>query len=215
MSSEIKALLDEHFPQFEEALKERIAGAATIRTFYRDEVMMYSGRFFKSTMLVVGGRVKLYRESDDGKEFFMYYIEGGNACALSMICAARNQASEITAVAVENTDVIMVPLEMMDELMREYKTWYYFVLETYRSRFEELLIVIDQVAFKHMDDRLENYLFRQFTELNTRHLEITHQQIANDLNSTREVVSRLLKKMEQGGKIKLHRNEIELINLFV
>ncbi len=145
----------------------------------------------------------------------MYYIEPGNACALSMICAARNQASEITAVAVEDTQVIQVPLEIMDDLMREYKSWYYFVLETYRSRFEELLIVIDQVAFKHMDERLENYLFRQFTELNTKHLDITHQQIASDLNSTREVISRLLKKMEQNGKIKLHRNEIELINLFV
>lgn len=215
MAEDIYGLLEEHFPQFEDNLKERIASVATIRNYSRDEVMMYSGRFFKSTMLMVGGRVKLYRESTDGKEFFMYYIEAGNACALSMICAARNQASEITAVAVEDTQVIQVPLELMDELMREYKSWYYFVLETYRSRFEELLIVIDQVAFKHMDERLENYLFRQFTELNTRNLDITHQQIANDLNSTREVVSRLLKKMEQGGKIKLHRNEIELINLFV
>lgn len=145
----------------------------------------------------------------------MYYIEPGNACALSMICAARNQASEITAVAVEDTQVIQVPLEIMDDLMREYKSWYYFVLETYRSRFEELLVVIDQIAFKHMDERLEHYLFNQFNEYNSRRLEITHQQIANDLSSTREVISRLLKKMEQNGKIKLHRNEIELINLFV
>ncbi|HNK96557.1 MAG TPA: helix-turn-helix domain-containing protein, partial [Chitinophagales bacterium] len=102
-----------------------------------------------------------------------------------------------------------------DDLMREYKSWYYFVLETYRSRFEELLVVIDQIAFKHMDERLEHYLFNQFNEYNSRRLEITHQQIANDLSSTREVISRLLKKMEQNGKIKLHRNEIELINLFV
>jgi CRP/FNR family transcriptional regulator len=212
---DIKALLDKHFPQFEDALVERIATVASLRTFARDEVMMYSGRYFKSTILIVGGRVKLYRESDDGKEYFMYYIEAGNACALSMICAARNQASEITAVAVEDTQVIQVPLEIMDDLMRDYKSWYYFVLETYRSRFEELLVVIDQIAFKHMDERLEHYLFNQFNEFNSRRLEITHQQIANDLSSTREVISRLLKKMEQNGKIRLHRNEIELINLFV
>ncbi|HMU69601.1 MAG TPA: Crp/Fnr family transcriptional regulator [Chitinophagales bacterium] len=212
---DIRALLDNHFPQFEDALVDRIASVATLRTFARDEVMMYSGRYFKSTILIVGGRVKLYRESNDGKEYFMYYIEPGNACALSMICAARNQASEITAVAVEDTQVIQVPLEIMDDLMREYKSWYYFVLETYRSRFEELLVVIDQIAFKHMDERLEHYLFNQFNEYNSRRLEITHQQIANDLSSTREVISRLLKKMEQNGKIKLHRNEIELINLFV
>jgi len=215
MSEEVLALLEEHFPQFEDNLKARIASVATMRDFHRDEVMMYSGRFFKSTILIVGGRVKLYRESNDGKEYFMYFIEPGNACALSMICAARNQASEVTAVAVEDTQVIQVPLEVMDELMREFKSWYYFVLETYRARFEELLIVIDQIAFKHMDERLENYLFRMFTEMNTKRLEITHQQIANDLNSTREVISRLLKKLEQSGKIKLHRNEVELINLFV
>ncbi|HNM07911.1 MAG TPA: cyclic nucleotide-binding domain-containing protein, partial [Chitinophagales bacterium] len=120
---DIRALLDNHFPQFEDALVDRIASVATLRTFARDEVMMYSGRYFKSTILIVGGRVKLYRESNDGKEYFMYYIEPGNACALSMICAARNQASEITAVAVEDTQVIQVPLEIMDDLMREYKSW--------------------------------------------------------------------------------------------
>jgi CRP/FNR family transcriptional regulator, anaerobic regulatory protein len=100
---------------------------------------------------------------------------------------------------------------LMDILMRDYKTWYYFVVQTYRSRFEDLLNVIDQIAFKNMDERLLNYLDGQFGEFNTTMLQITHQQIASDLNSTREVISRLLKKMEQNGVIKLHRNAIEKI----
>ena len=128
-----------------------------------------------------------------------------------MICAARNKASEVTGVAVEDTVAILIPLELMDILMRDYKTWYYFVVQTYRSRFEDLLNVIDQIAFKNMDERLLNYLDGQFGEFNTTMLQITHQQIASDLNSTREVISRLPKKMEQNGVIKLHRNAIEKI----
>lgn len=208
---EISAALLKSFPDFESQLIEKIAEASTLRTFYRDEVIMHAGGYFKSTILVVDGLVKLYRENEDGGEYFMYYLEGGEGCALSMICAARNKASEVTGVAVEDTIAIQIPLELMDILMRDYKSWYYFVVQTYRSRFEDLLNVIDQIAFKNMDERLMHYLDGQFSELNTNLLQITHQQIASDLNSTREVISRLLKKMEQNGVLKLHRNAIEKI----
>lgn len=208
---EISAALLKSFPDFEPQLIEKIAEASTLRTFYRDEVIMHAGGYFKSTILVVDGLVKLYRENEDGGEYFMYYLEGGEGCALSMICAARNKASEVTGVAVEDTTAIQIPLELMDILMRDYKSWYYFVVQTYRSRFEDLLNVIDQIAFKNMDERLMHYLDGQFSELNTNLLQITHQQIASDLNSTREVISRLLKKMEQNGVLKLHRNAIEKI----
>ncbi len=208
---EIKAYLQKYFPQLEDRLIDTIAEKSSIRVFNRDEIIMQSGRYIRFTLLVVDGMVKLYRENDEGKEYFIYFLEPGDACALSLICAARNQHSEITAVAVEETTAILIPLEIMDALMRDYKSWYYFVLQTYRTRFEELLNVIDQIAFKNMDDRLELYLNNQFRDLKTNILQITHQQIANDLNSTREVISRLLKKMEQDGDIKLHRNAIELI----
>jgi CRP/FNR family transcriptional regulator len=161
-------------------------------------------------MLIISGKVKLYRESDDGSEFFMYFLEAGNACALSMICATRNQASEIMATAVEETEVLMIPIRYMDELMKQHKGWYYFVLETYRSRFEELLVVIDNIAFKNMDERLEWYLKQQAAKLG-KQLSLTHQQIANDLSSSREVISRLLKKMEKNQMVVLHRNSIEVL----
>jgi CRP/FNR family transcriptional regulator len=104
---------------------------------------------------------------------------------------------------------ILVPITLMDELMRDHKSWYYFVIETYRSRYEELLSVIDNIAFKSMDERLEVHLKNQHQKLNTRRLTITHQDIARDLTSSREVISRLLKKMEQRGDLVLHRNYIE------
>lgn len=199
------------FPLFDKDLAVFLSEAGEVKTFREGEVMMKTGQYFKSTMLIVNGKVKLYREGEDGNEFFMYFLEGGNACALSMICATRNQASGIMAVAVEETEVIMIPIRYMDELMTRYKSWYYFVLETYRSRFEELLVVIDHIAFKNMDERLEWYL-KQQAQKNGRTLNLTHQQIANDLNSSREVISRLLKKMERNKRLALHRNHIEWLS---
>jgi CRP/FNR family transcriptional regulator len=199
------------FPLFDKDLAVFLSEVGEVKTFREGEVMMKTGQFFKSTMLIVSGKVKLYREGEDGNEFFMYFLEGGNACALSMICATRNQASGIMAVAVEETEVIMIPIRYMDELMTRYKSWYYFVLETYRSRFEELLVVIDHIAFKNMDERLEWYL-KQQAQKNGHTLHLTHQQIANDLNSSREVISRLLKKMERNKRLALHRNHIEWLS---
>ena len=196
------------FPLFDKDLAIYLSGIGETRTFQEGEIMMKTGQYFKASMLIVKGRVKLYREGEDGNEFFMYFLESGNACALSMICAARNQASQIMAVAVEETEVIMIPIQYMDALMTTYKSWYYFVLETYRSRFEELLVVIDNIAFKNMDERLEWYLKQQVAKLG-KQLHLTHQQIANDLNSSREVISRLLKKMEKIQRLHLHRNHIE------
>lgn len=198
------------FPLFDKELADYLSSIGESKTFPEGTVMMKTGQYFKASMLVINGRVKLYRESEDGGEFFMYFLESGNACALSMICATRNQTSQIMAVADEETEVLMIPIQHMDTLMTKYKSWYYFVLETYRSRFEELIGVIDNIAFKNMDERLDWYLKRQ-TEKLGKTITLTHQQIANDLNSSREVISRLLKKMEKNRTLKLHRNAIEML----
>jgi len=120
---------------------------------------------------------------------------------------ARSESSTVMALAQEQTEVVMIPIQYMDILMREYPSWYQFVIETYRSRFEELLTVVDQIAFKNMDERLEWYLDRQAKSLG-KDLPLTHQQIANDINSSREVVSRLLKKLEKTGRVSMERNII-------
>lgn len=199
------------FPQFELPLVDVLAEQVVLKTFNAGDLLMNTGQNMRFTMLLVEGLVKLYREGEDGSEFFMYYIQPGGACALSMICSSRQQTSEIKAKAVDKATVLAVPTSLMDELMKTYKTWYYFVLETYRARFEELLVVIDHVSFKAMDERLEFYLEKQHKDLNTRNLMITHSEIANDLNSSREVISRLLKKMEQQNKVILHRSYIEYL----
>jgi CRP/FNR family transcriptional regulator len=196
------------FPMFEKDLAEYLSRVGQIKVFEEGELLMKTGQFFKSAVLIIRGHVKLYREGEEGNEFFMYYLDPGEACALSMICATRNQASSIMAIADEETEVVLIPIQYMDTLMREYRSWYYFVLETYRNRFEELLSVIDNIAFKNMDERLEWYLKRH-AEISGNSLNIKHQQIANDLNTSREVISRLLKKMEKEGLLTLNRNLIE------
>jgi len=198
---------------FEEALVDKLAELGTLKHFEEGDELMRTGQYFRSTMLIVDGLVKLYREGDEGGEFFVYYIEPGNACALSMVCASQQKTSEVMARAMQDSRVILVPIDKMDALMLEHRSWYYFVLETYRSRFEELLTVIDAIAFKAMDERLEFYLIKQAKTLEATLLNTTHQQIADDLNTSREVISRLLKKMEQNGMISLHRNQIDLAPL--
>jgi len=205
----IEEYLDRLFPGFESSLKHFIALHASLIKVDAGEIMLRTGQYIKSTMLIVDGRVKLYRQGEDGGEFFMYYLEPGNACALTMICATKQETSEVMGKAIDDTIVLAIPINFMDTMMTTYKTWYYFVLETYRSRYEELLVVIDHVAFKAMDERLYYYLQNQYKKLVVREMRITHQQIAADLNSSREVISRLLKKMEQRGDIVLHRSYIE------
>jgi CRP/FNR family transcriptional regulator len=198
------------FPQFEPPLLSILEKEAVLKEYKAGELIMRTGQYIKSTALVLEGRVKIYREGPEGGEFLMYYLGPGQACAVSMICAIQSSASEITARAEEDTQILLLPVQLMDSLIKEYKSWYQFVIQTYRSRFDELLAVVDDVAFRNMDERLEIYLNRYRDKTGKTVIELSHQQIAEDLNSSREVISRLLKKMEQRGLLKLNRNKIEL-----
>ena len=200
----------EIFPQFEPELIAALEKEAVFKTFAADEVIMRTGQYIKSTVLILSGRIKIYRENDEGGEFLMYYLGPGQACAISMICAIQSQTSEIMAKAEEDTEVLLLPIQLMNELMNKYKSWYQFVIQTYRSRFDELLSVIDNIAFRNMDERLEFYLKRHTDKTGKKNIELSHQQIADDLHTSREVISRLLKKMDQRKQLQLHRNMIEL-----
>jgi len=205
--------LQQLFPQFDTELIEHLQRVGQTVEFEDGEMLMRPGQYFKNSMVVLDGRVKIYREGDDGEEFFLYYLEKGSACALSMICATKNETSAIKAKAMSPVKALAIPIQYMDGLMKDHRQWYYFVLETYRSRFEELLEVIDQVVFHSMDQKLEFYLKRQFESFRSDKITVTHQEIADDLNSSREVISRLLKKLESQKRISISRNEIARLNL--
>jgi CRP/FNR family transcriptional regulator len=198
------------FPNFEEGLYNEIIRHGTIKEVKAGETLLRVGQTIRSTMLILKGVVKLYREDDEGKEFFIYHIDAGQACSLSMVCAAKHETSEVLAKALTDATVLAIPLEFMDQWMSKYKSWYQFVITSYRNRFEVLLKTIDAIAFSNMDQRLEDYLKKQVNKLGPI-LKMTHQAMANDLNSSREVISRLLKKMEAKNWVVIHRSSIEWI----
>jgi CRP/FNR family transcriptional regulator len=199
------------FPDFSNILVQEINESAIDQFFESGHVIMRTGQYIKNTVLVLSGRIKIYREDQDGGEFFMYYLQPGQACAISMICATKNEQSQIMAKVVEDAELVMIPLQLMDKWMMQHRSWYEFVIDTYRSRFEEVLEVVDSIAFKAMDERLEFYLKRHKDACGCNDLKLSHQEIATELNTSREVISRLLKKLEQRGVLKLHRNNIELL----
>lgn len=199
------------FPTLSPGLVQHMEEAATISQLPAGTIVMRTGQYIRSVLLVTKGKIKVYREDEEGGEFFMYYLLPGQACAISMICTTKMEKSQVMAKVVEDAEVVMVPLQMMDAWMAEHKSWYEFVVDTYRSRFEEVLAVIDHVAFRSMDERLEFYLQRHAQTNQSKDIELSHQEIAQELNSSREVISRLLKKMEQRGLLRLHRNHIELL----
>jgi len=204
-------LLKSHFSDIEPALLEKIADNGIIKEVKSGEVVMRTGQHLSSAMLILSGSIKVFREGEDGGDFFLYYINPGEACAMSLTCLKHQETSQVAAVATEDSTLLFVPMVKVNEWIREYRTWSEFVIHTYRTRFEEALMVIDNVAFRGMDERLEFYLKKQVDNCGCKDLQINHQTIANDLNSSREVISRLLKKMEQRGTVKLHRNHIEMI----
>lgn len=201
------------FTDFEPELIRKIESVGTIRTFVADEYLMKTGQSIRSAVLVMEGIIKVFREDEEGNEVFMYNLHPGEACAISMTCAARNLNSQIMAKALINTKVLAIPVELMDEWGSKYKSWYQFVLETYRARFEELLDTLDQIAFRNLDERLLWYLKQQQKSLQTNKLKASFTEIAQELNSSREVISRLMKKLAEKGFIKLHKNEIEILHI--
>ncbi|WP_298392376.1 Crp/Fnr family transcriptional regulator [Hydrotalea sp.] len=198
------------FPQLEPALLQEIEANSILKTIPADEILIRTGQYIKSALLVVEGTLKIFRENEDGGEFLMYYLQPGEACAISLVCASKMEASKVMVKSVEESVIMMVPIQLMDQWMSKYKSWYYYVLETYRNRFEELLLLIDHIAFRNMDERLIFYLKRYSKAHKSNQINLSHQQIADELNSSREVISRLLKKLEQKKLLSLSRNTIEL-----
>jgi CRP/FNR family transcriptional regulator len=208
---DLKGLLAANFSQFEKELFEEIVEEGQLVLFPEGELMMDIGQRVEQIPLIVQGTVKVFREDEEDHEIFLYYLKEGEACAITLICSEREGYSKIKAIPVEDTIAITLPIKKLDEWMFKYKSWYYFVMDSYQDRFEELLKVVEEIAFHQMDERLLAYL-RKWVEVNhSPTVKATQQQIANELNTSREVVGRLLKKLEQDGTVKIGRHQIEVI----
>ncbi|ALI97901.1 Crp/Fnr family transcriptional regulator [Rufibacter tibetensis] len=208
----LEQTLQKYFSGLEPSLRQELLQEGTVKRLPEGETIIRTDQYLKSSILLLNGLLKVYREDEEGNEFLMYFLEPGHACALSMLCAARDEQSKISAQAVTDADVLLVPMHVAERWLGKYPSWHNFVIGTYRERFEELLQTLDAVAFKSLDERLLFYL-KKNQEVKGNQLKLSHQQIAEELNSSREVISRLLKKLEQRGLLTLHRNYIELHQL--
>ncbi len=177
-------------------------------TFKAGEIITEPGQFVKMVPIVLEGSIKILRMDNDDKELFLYYLQPGDTCALSLTCCSASKPSEIKAIAEEDTTILGVPVQKHEEWLEESTQWKNFVSLTYQQRFQELLVALDAVAFKKMDERLLRYIIAKMKQAKSNELAVTHQSIANELGTSREVVSRLLKQLEKKKWIELGRNII-------
>lgn len=196
---------------FEPKLLDEIGKVSVYRKINAGEIVIDTGQIIKYIPVVLKGLVKVFREDDEGKELLIYYINPNESCALTFTCCMQENPSEVKATAEEDTEIILIPVGKMDEWMGKYTTWKTFVLTTIRLRFKELLKTIDQIAFQNLDARLVQYLSEKSNTTGSRLLNLSHQQIADELASSRVVISRLLKKLENEKKVLLFRNQIKLL----
>jgi CRP/FNR family transcriptional regulator len=183
-----------------------------IRETTSDEIIMHVGDELKMIPIVLSGSIKVSRENDEGNELLLYYIEGGDTCAMTLQCCVHKIDSHIKATSMEPSLLMMFPVAKMEEWMDKYKSWREYILQNYHTRLTELMETIDAMAFMRLDERLLKYLTDQAKLLGTVELNHTHQQIADDLHSSRVVISRLLKQLENKGIIEIHRNKLILKN---
>src|SRR6056300_375014 len=198
---------------FESALIQEINQVGTYREIEAGTEIIRTGEYIKSIPLLLSGAIKVIREYDDGEELLLYYVEEGNTCSMSMSCCVEQRKSQIKAVAELDTLIIMIPIKKMEEWLGRYQSWRTFVFSNYQNRIEEVLQSLERVAFERLDERLEDYLREKARINNENSVYQTHKEIAEELHSSRVVISRLLKKLEQVGSIKLHRNHIQIIDL--
>lgn len=203
--------LKSRLPQItDQKLLDALAASGSVTLFREGESIMLPGKFIKSIPIVLEGSIKVIRTDEAGKELFLYYLEPGETCALSLACCTASKPSEIKALAEEDTVILGVPVELHEPWMDEYRQWKEYVSSTYQIRFQELLHTLDAVAFKRLDQRLMRYLNTKMKVQKATELQITHQEIATEMGTSREVVSRLLKQLEKRKWIELGRNVIYL-----
>ena len=174
-------------------------------------VILDIGQTVRSIPLLLQGVLKITRIDEQGKELLLYYLHANESCAMTFTCCMQQYPSEVKASAESDVEYLAVPVSAMDEWLTKYPSWKSFVMRTIRSRFNELLNAIDQLAFQKLDERIEHYLKEKSRSTRSTLINPSHEQIANDMASSREVISRLLKRLENEGKVLLYRNQIKIM----
>jgi len=196
---------------FDEGLIRTISEVGILKEFKKDDIIIDIGQDLNYIPLLLEGNIRIIREDDSGHEILLYVLEHGDTCAMSLICCMKKSKSKIRASADKDSKVIMIPVHFMTEWFHKNESWRNFILQSYQIRFNEMLETIDTLAFMKMDERIYKYLTDQVKLNASKTIEITHQKIADDLNTSRVVVSRLLKQLEDEQKIRIGRNKIDVL----
>ena len=196
---------------FEPELVREMEKHARLVSVKAGDIILDSGQIVRTMPIILSGSVKVSRIEDDGKELLLYYVNPNESCAMTFTCCMQQYPSEIKAVAEEDVDMLVIPVSLMDEWLVKYPTWKSFVMKTIRFRFHEMLSVIDQIAFQKLDERLVNYLKEKSRVTGSTLINLSHEQIASELATTRVVISRLLKVLENNKKVLLYRNQVKIL----
>lgn len=190
----------------------KLAGDGIRKEFAEGDIILNENQHIRSIPIVTNGSIRVLRTDPDGREILLYYIRSGESCIMSLLGGLHHATSKIKAIAEEPTEVLFVPMEKVIVLIKDNPEWLEYIFRLYHKRFEELLDVVNAIAFKKMDERILDFLHRKVGLTKNATLNITHEQIASELGTARVVVSRLLKRMEEEGLVKLERNRITLIS---
>ncbi len=202
-------LIKRRFPFFEKELIQEIAEVSDTLELEAGSSILGEGDYIKSFPLVVEGCLRVVRVSDDGNELLLYYLNQGEICSMSLTCCMGMQKSNIRMIAEERSVVVTIPVEKPERWLSEFKTWKEFTMYSYRKRFDELLDTIDSIAFQRLDERLIRFFEERYRSTGKTVYNGTHQEIASGLNSSREVISRLLRNLEIRNQIRTGRNLID------
>lgn len=205
----LEDLVKKRFPFFESGLRTAISEEGFYKEFEPGQELIREDQYIKTFPIVLSGMIKVCRTDDSGNELLLYYLRPGEVCTVSLICCMDRTRSRVKAVAEEATTAIVVQVELLDNWMSTYQTWKEYVMRSMQLRFDELLNVLDSIAFLKMDERLEKFFTDRYSSTGSTVFEGSHQDVALAMNSSREVISRLLKQMEKKELISLSRGRID------
>jgi len=192
-------------------LLEELIACSIRKSFKAGVVILDENAYIRSIPLVVKGSLKVVRTDEEGKEILLYYIKAGESCIMSFLAGMHRETSKIRAEVEEDAEMLLLPMDKVTLFLKEFPEWQDYLFRLYHKRFEELLEVVNAIAFKRVDERLLDLLKKKSALIQTNVIHITHEQLANDLGTARVVVSRLLKQLEESGKVLLGRNRITLL----
>jgi CRP/FNR family transcriptional regulator len=210
----MQAIKDKLINFLENKLIDEIIECGTIMNFKEGDVIIDYNKNIKFMPLILSGTIRVMRKDEEDREILLYYLSSNESCAMAYTCCMEARKSEIKAIAEDNVELITIPHEKLDEWLVKYPSWKSYIFNSFTQRFNELLKSIESIAFHKLDERLVNYLRAKAKVMGKTSIQLSHNQIAEEMGTSRVVISRLLKQLENDKKLVLYRNEIKLLSSF-